>query len=997
MANAFLQGRTGHSNKPGNKARKKLARGPVNRPKLEDVLEKPETSKLTKFWDFLGIRDTEIASVSTPRERGLSISDPLVIFPGPGFGCFHAHSPSVAENAANMDSSLLAPGPFEGPNKQRQIQDARDMYQTVARNAERSSSAVPPYDFIELIGKGGYGRVYKCKEKSTGKLMAVKIINIDDADFQEHYLDKDNTINSFRKEVGILQQLKDSKARNINMIHDAFDLHNQLWIVSDYCTGGSLRTLMRANPPPRRGFEEHFLIPIARELATAIKSVHDIGVIHRDIKCANVYVNEEGDIQLGDFGIVGVVDDGSSKRRTIVGTPHYLPREMHITSSHLTDEAYGTEVDIWSYGITMFEAATGLPPYANVPQNQFHTVVDNPPRLEGDDYSDGLKDFIAFCLDSDPRARPSAAEVLTHPYIENSAKKYPTSILVKLIERYAAWEYKGGQRQSLWAPGGAMGPVNDADEDESVAGDDANEWNFSTSDNFNEAFGRRYSQMMIGAQDFAEGHFDAPAGAGLPPIRTRNLTPLERFRQQNEEMSANRGERSLDRLFKPGTAPYELHTPIDDPEPLSDLPLRSMSGPAPTRESVIDLDSANTLDAGVPTFNFDFGDVPTMKARTSRLVPSEEEEENEPEFNYGPNNKDERRATMDWKFPSADKKRATMEWTFDSAGTAEPESPEANMNLPPQGSEGLPPGFRPQLKHTATEPLGSFKDYIHPHKPTMPTAPSPVRQSVASMIDLDMGMAEPALADPAEIVRPSTATSATGSTASYETSGNPFDMEESKEQNDLDRNRFSYHKQWRSDGGPPKRLSHKTMQMHSRGSSLTGTADLDAEAVLGQPAPAADISRFDYNRDLADMMHERTSMFAGIPHYNTDHWPDFGPPPSLDESPKYPSTYVPRVADPDYPLNKGLRGNGLSSLKREIDFVNPVAPHPDSLLEDADQELVLSEFDRLLDDFGQNLKATSKALRQHQGIDSKDSKGGSSGGESGFESSAVTTGDEDGF
>ncbi|KAI7600619.1 kinase-like protein, partial [Hortaea werneckii] len=575
-----------------------------------------------------------------------------------------------------MDSSLLAPGPFEGPNKQRQIQDAKDMYQTVARNAERSNSAVPPYDFIELIGKGGYGRVYKCKERSTGKLMAVKIINIDDADFQEHYLDKDNTINSFRKEVGILQQLKDSKARNINMIHDAFDLHNQLWIVSDYCAGGSLRTLMRANPPPRRGFEEHFLIPIARELATAIKSVHDIGVIHRDIKCANVYVNEEGDIQLGDFGIVGVVDDGSSKRRTIVGTPHYLPREMHITSSHLTDEAYGTEVDIWSYGITMFEAATGLPPYANVPQNQFHTVVDNPPRLEGDDYSDGLKDFIAFCLDSDPRARPSAAEVLTHPYIANSAKKYPTSILVKLIERYAAWEYKGGQRQSLWAPGGAMGPVNDAEEDENLAGDDANEWNFSTSDNFNEAFGKRYSQMMIGAQDFAEGHFDAPAGAGLPPIQTRNLTPLERFRQQNEEMSANRGERSLDRLFKPGTAPYELHTPIDDPEPLSDLPLRSMSGPAPTRESVIDLDSANTLDASVPTFNFDFGDVPTMKARTSRHIPSEEEEEQEPEFDYGPNNKDERRATMDWKFPSADKKRATMEWTFDSAGTAEPESPE---------------------------------------------------------------------------------------------------------------------------------------------------------------------------------------------------------------------------------------------------------------------------------------------------------------------------------
>ncbi|KAI7210257.1 hypothetical protein KC352_g17227 [Hortaea werneckii] len=264
MADAFLHTQTRHSKKPRKKARKKPARGPVNRPKLQDVLEKPETSKLTKFWDFLGIRDTEIASVSTPTSRGLSISAPLTILSGPKLGSFQADPPGVAKYAVNMDSSLLAPGPFEGPNKQRQIQDAKDMYQTVARNAERSNSAVPPYDFIELIGKGGYGRVYKCKERSTGKLMAVKIINIDDADFQEHYLDKDNTINSFRKEVGILQQLKDSKAKNINMIHDAFDLHNQLWIVSDYCTGGSLRTLMRANPPPRRGFEEHFLIPIAQ-------------------------------------------------------------------------------------------------------------------------------------------------------------------------------------------------------------------------------------------------------------------------------------------------------------------------------------------------------------------------------------------------------------------------------------------------------------------------------------------------------------------------------------------------------------------------------------------------------------------------------------------------------------------------------------------------------------------------------------------------------------
>ncbi|KAK5134631.1 hypothetical protein LTR08_006287 [Meristemomyces frigidus] len=941
-----------------------------------------------------------------------------------------------------MDSSHLAPAPFEGPNKKRQVQDAQDMYRTVQRSAERANSAVPPYDFIELIGKGGYGRVYKCKKHATGELVAVKILNIDDADFQEHFLDKDNTITSFRKEVSILQQLKDSKAKNVNMIHEAFDLHNQLWIVSDYCTGGSLRTLMRANPTSRRGFEEQYLIPIARELALAIKSVHDIGVIHRDIKCANVYVSEEGDIQLGDFGIVGDVDDGSgsSKRRTIVGTPHYLPREMHTSSSHLTDEAYGTEVDIWSYGITIFEAATGLPPYANVSQERFHTVIDKAPRLEGGDFSDELRDFVAFLLNSDPKERPSAEDVLKHPYVANTSKKYPTSGLIKLIERYATWEYKGGQRQSLWAGGGAAAPVVINDEDAENGEDAADEWSFSTSDNFNLAFGKRYSQMM-GAPELAEPQYEAPAGAGLPPLITQDLTPFERFEQQHKEMSANRGERSLDRLFNPDTVPYELHTPVDDPMPRNDLPLRNMGASAPMRESMIDLDGAAMLDMNVPAFNFDFGDVATLKAKTSRS--SNREDDDDSDFTYDVSEKDEKRATMEWTFPGQDKsqektqekmqekmqekKRATMDWTFSSAEPTEPDEGGAPMSLPPAVTEDFPSGYRPTLKHTTTEPIGQFGDFLHAARPTAPTSSSPVRDSIGSMIDLDTG-----LADPADISRPSTAMSATGSTMTDMTSGNPFDLEEDPEQNELDRNRFSYHKQWHSEGGPMKRLSHRTMQMHSRGSSLNST-DSDTDAQSSQSALAEDV--FDYNyshRALADPA--RVHLAAQLSQDgSTDisHWPNFGADSGLDESPRYathafaPHRLAERLAEAEYPLplQRGLRTKqpaaappGSLSLsrpprersraraahaQREMPFVEPVAPHADALREDAERAVVDAELGRLLADFGQSMRATRRALRVHTGIDGEVEEGGGSGDESGSGggggSSAAPTGDEDGF
>ncbi|TKA83768.1 hypothetical protein B0A55_00006 [Friedmanniomyces simplex] len=976
-----------------------------SRPRVKNagVLEKEHTSKLTKFWDLVYGKDDNVPLPSIAEH-------PVPQPPSPASTSFGEKLKRVFRNPIiKMDATKFAPAPFEGPNRQRQIQDARDMYQAVVRNAERSNTEVPPYDFLELIGKGGYGRVYKCKKRGTGTLVAVKIINIDDADFQEHVLDKDNTISSFQKEVAILQQLKDNNAKNINLIHDAFDMHNQLWIVSDYCTGGSLRTLMRANP--RKGFEDHYIIPVARELAVAVKSVHDIGVIHRDIKCANVYVNEEGDIQLGDFGIVGDVDDGSSKRRTIVGTPHYLPLEMHTSRSHLTDEAYGTEIDIWSFGITVYEMATGLPPYTNVPPDRLAEATANAPRLEGGEYSDGLRDFVAFCLNGNPKERPSAAEVLKHPYIANTEQKYPTRGLVKLIERYAVWEYGGGQRQSLFFAGGAAAPVVPKEVTKPADDDDALDWNFSTSDTFNADFGKRYSQM-VAIHDLAESQFEAPAGAGLPPIVTKDLSRFEEVEQHFKELSANRGERSLDRLFNPDEAPYELHTPVDDndsAEPLSDLPLRNMAGPAAMRESLIDLDDAADLDLAAPTFNFDFGDMPTLKARTSRQ--GGREDAGEDEFDYDANKSDERRATMEWTFPSvaaaAEKKRTTMDWTFQTAVPAEPDEPEVPMNLPPAGSDGLAPGFRPTLKHTTTVPGGQFGDFIHPAQALLPTSSSPVRDSVGSMIDLDMG-----LADPTEISRPSTAHSFAGSAMTDMTSGNPFDLEDDPEQNELDRNRFSYHKQWQSEGGHTNRRSYKHMPMHSRGSSLTST-DSELDRISREP-DMGDIFDYDYTHKMSsDPM--RTQVALQLPDEDTtmNHWPNFGTDSGLDESPRYTATYAPRPSDPDYPLQQSLRTtNGLASHptsvpraegnassrtpQRELDFPDPVVPHPDALLENADPQVVVAELDRLLEDLGVGLRATAKALQLHGGWFGEEV--GSSETDSGIESSAApTTGDEDGF
>ena len=121
------------------------------------------------------------------------------------------------------------------------------------------------------------------KNRETQQVVAVKVIEVDMSDYEAPTEAKDDTIEDFRKETSILRQLKDSRAKNVNVLYEAFAFSSQLWIVSEYCPGGSVHTLMKANP--KIGLEEKFIIPIARELGIALQYVHAAGVIHRDIKC----------------------------------------------------------------------------------------------------------------------------------------------------------------------------------------------------------------------------------------------------------------------------------------------------------------------------------------------------------------------------------------------------------------------------------------------------------------------------------------------------------------------------------------------------------------------------------------------------------------------------------------------------------------------------------------------------------------------------------------
>ncbi|KAM5355699.1 hypothetical protein ACJ41O_002345 [Fusarium nematophilum] len=640
-------------------------------------------------------------------------------------------------------ASLQVRGPDFSVTKQKAIEDAKKMQKVVAEQCSKAGKDPPQYRLSELIGKGSFGRVYKATSLTTNQLVAVKIIDIEESDTLNPKLA--DTYSDLLKEINALQLLSESGARNINHVIEALPVGQSMWMITEYCAGGSVATLMKPTPG---GLQEKWVIPILREVAEAVYWVHGQGIIHRDIKCANILVTEVGNVQLCDFGVAGVIETKFDKRSTVIGTPHWMAPELFDPAA-----SYGTEVDIWAFGAMVYEIASGLPPNvsAGMDFSRLRSYLkQHMPRLEGDRYSQGLKDLVAYCLEDDPKKRPIIEQVQRHRYIHDTQDAYPTSGLAHLVRGYKLWEAQGGIRKSLFSAGGAQGPS-----DLSLTALENDEWNFSTTAAFDQQVLKTGDAQAVfdvyGSNvDFRQDGFDDASRTQKPKSRRRPpphlpsvKAPLEKLFDPNTISNYEDNSRAYyGRLFPPPSS--------DFPTPVSDLPLRDDSSQSPgVRESLIDLDASldgsnlsefvdlNTIRAGDPraSTDYDFGDVSYDKPPLS-----------------DPADMGNNRRTRDWKFPSM----------------APPASANPEMFRFPFNDDSGPSTSR--LIHPPTEPIqpsAQFNDLAVP-------APVDNRASTGSLIDLDMGLADPVT----EYPRPSTSHSDVGSVAGSEVGGaNPFELE----------------------------------------------------------------------------------------------------------------------------------------------------------------------------------------------------------------------------
>jgi len=156
---------------------------------------------------------------------------------------------------------------------------------------------------------------------------------------------------------------------------------------------------------------------ICVEVLQALKHMHALHTIHRDIKSDNILLNTKGEIKLADFGFSCQLTREKQQRTSVIGTPYWMPPEI------IGGQEYATKVDVWSLGICIMEMTEGEPPYMDYPPLRALFLISTkgiPPLRNEERWSTALVEFLSTCLAIDPDQRPTAVSLLQHPFVEKA-------------------------------------------------------------------------------------------------------------------------------------------------------------------------------------------------------------------------------------------------------------------------------------------------------------------------------------------------------------------------------------------------------------------------------------------------------------------------------------------------------------------------------------------------------------------------------------------------
>ncbi len=244
------------------------------------------------------------------------------------------------------------------------------------------------YELLELLG-GGTAEVYRARDSNLGRMVAFKILTaagLADSEAHARFLAEARLIGSLAHE-------------NIVAFYDYGEEAGRPFLVMQYCEGESLREAMRGW---RTGDIRNKLL-IARQIASALFYVHSKGIIHRDVKPDNVWIDSSGVVKIIDFGVAKSDELSITGAGFTLGTPYYMAPEL------VRGEKPTHLVDIYAFGVLLFELVTGTRPFeAQTVDQIFDQIVHQPlnlASLQSKAIPDAVGDMIRGCTEKDPQAR----------------------------------------------------------------------------------------------------------------------------------------------------------------------------------------------------------------------------------------------------------------------------------------------------------------------------------------------------------------------------------------------------------------------------------------------------------------------------------------------------------------------------------------------------------------------------------------------------------------